>query len=190
MEGTMGWVLLGALAVAVLGSVMVYNRLVSLRQTVNNAEGDIDVQLRQRFDLVPQLVETVKGYAQHESGVLEKITQARTQVAAANTPAERMAAEAGLSRALGGLIAVAEAYPDLKASANFQTLQTQLMDIEDKIAAARRFLNNAVSEYNAAIEQIPAVFFARPFGFLPAAFYDLPADRAAEIAEPVKVSFK
>jgi LemA protein len=186
----MGWVLLGGLVVAVLWAVMVYNRLVSLRQTVNNAEGDIDVQLRQRFDLVPQLVETVKGYAQHEAGVLERITAARTQVAQAGTPADKMAAEAGLSRALGGLLAVAEAYPDLKASANFQTLQTQLMDIEDKIAAARRFLNNSVGEYNASIEQIPAVFFARQFGFQPAQFYDLPAERAAEISEPVKVSFK
>ena len=186
----MSWVILGVIVAAALWAMVLYNRLVSLRQTVNNAEGDIDVQLRQRFDLVPQLVETVKGYAQHESSVLEKLTQARTKVAEADSPAEKMAAEAGLSRALGGLIAVAEAYPDLKASANFQTLQTQLMDIEDKIAAARRFLNNAVSEYNASIEQFPAVFLARRFGFQPAQFYDLPADRAAEMAEPVKVSFK
>ncbi|ALK07852.1 LemA family protein [Blastochloris viridis] len=186
----MGWLVLGVIVAAALWAVVVYNRLVALRQAVNNAEGDIDVQLRQRFDLVPQLVETVKGYAQHESGVLERITEARTAVAAADTPAAKMAAEAGLSRALGGLIAVAEAYPDLKASANFQTLQTQLMDIEDKIAAARRFLNNSVSEYNASIAQIPAVLFATRLGFAPAQFYDLPADRAAEINEPVKVSFK
>ncbi|NJL07617.1 MAG: LemA family protein [Methylacidiphilales bacterium] len=186
----MGWIVLGGLAAAVLWAVVVYNRLVSLRQSVANAGGDIDVQLRQRYDLVPQLVETVKGYAQHESGVLEKLTLARATVAQAQTPAEKMAAEAGLGRAIGGLIAVAEAYPDLKASANFQMLQTQLMDIEDKIAAARRFLNNSVREYNASIEQVPAVFFAARLGFQPADFYDLPADRAAEMAEPAKVSFK
>ena len=186
----MGLVLLGLIVLAALARSVIYNRLVSLRQSVANAGGDIDVQLRQRYDLVPQLVETVKGYAQHESAVLEKLTQARAAVAQAATPADKMAAEAGLGRAIGGLIAVAEAYPDLKASANFQMLQTQLMDIENKIAAARRFLNNSVREYNAALEQFPAIFFAARLGFQPAAFYDLPADRAAEMAEPVKVSFK
>ena len=184
------WIVVGVVVVVALGAVVVYNRLVSLRQSVSNAQGDIDVQLRQRADLVPQLVETVKGYAAHEAGVLEALTKARTAVTQAATPEQKMAAEGGLSRAIGGLFAVAEAYPDLKASVNFQTLQTQLMDIEDKIAAARRFLNTSVSEYNASIQQVPAVFFARSMGFEPARFYDLPEDRAAEMQEPVKVSFK
>lgn len=186
----MSWVLLALIVAAVGTAIVVYNRLVALRQSVGNAEGDIDVQLRQRHDLVPQLVETVKGYVQHESGVLERITAARTAVAQAKTPEDKMAAEGVLGRAIGGLLAVAEAYPDLKASVNFQTLQTQLMDIEDKIAAARRFLNNAVAEYNGAIQQFPAVLFSRSLGFQPAQFYDLPADRAAQMQEPVKVEFK
>lgn len=186
----MGWVLLALIVAVVVTGIVVYNRLVALRQEVSNAGGDIDVQLRQRHDLVPQLVETVKGYMQHESETLEKLTAARTAVARASSPDEKAAAEGMLGRAIGGLMAVAEAYPDLKASANFQTLQTQLMDIEDKLAAARRFLNNAVAEYNAAIEQFPAILFSRSLGFQKATFYELPADRAGQMQEPAKITFR
>ena len=157
---TTGWIVLGVIAVVVLWVISIYNGLVSMGQRVSQAFADIDVQLRQRHDLIPNLVETVKGYAAHERGTLEAVIQARSAAVSAQGPQAQAAAETQLSGVLGKLIALSEAYPDLKANANFQQLQAQLTDIENKLAAARRFFNNAVSEYNARIAQFPAALFA------------------------------
>jgi LemA protein len=163
------------LAVMLLGS---YNRLVKLRQNANQAFADIDVQLRQRHDLIPNLVETVKGYATHESTTLEAVTAARTAATSASSVDDKVQAENALSGALGRLMAISEAYPDLKANAGFIQLQGELGDIENKLAAARRFFNNSVGEYNASIQQFPAVLFAPAMGFQARLFFDLGADRA------------
>ena len=173
----------------VLGLMLMttYNRLVGLRQNANQAFADIDVQLKQRQDLIPNLVETVKGYAAHESGTLEAVTAARAAAAGATSVQERVQAENALTGALRQLFAVSEAYPDLKANANFIRLQDELTDIENKLAAARRFFNNTVSEFNAAIQQFPAVVIAGAMGFAPRTFFDLGEDRtAAEAAPQVK----
>ncbi len=165
-----------------------YNRLVALRQNANNAFADIDVQLKQRQDLVPNLVETVKGYAAHERGTLDEVTAARAAAASAGSVEGRVAAENALTGALGRLFAVAEAYPDLKANRNFLQLQDQLADIENKLAAARRFFNNAVAEFNAQAQRFPAVLFAAAMGFTQRAFFDLGEERAAA-AVPPQVKF-
>ncbi|HUY67837.1 MAG TPA: LemA family protein [Alphaproteobacteria bacterium] len=182
-------IVLIVLGLIVFFMIVGYNRLVALRQAWKNAFADIDVQLKQRHDLVPNLVATVKGYAAHESGVFEKVTEARAQAMRAATPAEKGAAEGALSGALMNLMAVAENYPDLKANQNFLQLQGELEDLENKIAAARRFFNNAVAEYNAAIQQFPAVFYAHMFGFGPAEMFALDAAEKAEASEAPKVSF-
>ena len=164
-----------------------YNRLVALRQNANQAFADIDVQLKQRQDLVPNLVETVKGYAAHESGTLEAVTAARAAAAGASNVQDRVQAENALTGALRQLFAVSEAYPDLKANANFIRLQDELTDIENKLAAARRFFNKTVSEFNASIQQFPAVLIAGAMGFTPRTFFDLGENRAAaETAPQVK----
>lgn len=170
----MGWIIFGLVVFTAIFFVFLYNRLVALRQTRNNAFSDIDVQLKQRFDLVPQLVEVVKGYAAHEKQVLENVTAARAQVGAARGAGnERMAAEGALGGALMGLFAIAENYPSLKADQNFQRLMTELSDIENKIAAARRFFNSATAELNSAVEQFPAVLIANSFGFKKEDFFEL-----------------
>jgi LemA protein len=166
-----------------------YNRLVALRQNVNEAFADIDVQLKQRQDLIPNLVETVKGYAAHERGTLDEVTQARAAAASAPNLEARAQAETALTGALGRLMAVAESYPDLKANQNFLQLQAELADLENKIAAARRFFNNAVAEYNASIQRFPAVMLAGMFGFGARDFFDVGADRATlQSAPQVKFS--
>ena len=166
-----------------------YNRLVGLRQNANQAFADIDVQLKQRQDLVPNLVETVKGYAAHERGTLDEVTQARAAAASAGNLEQRAQAETALTGALGRLMAVAEAYPDLKANQNFLQLQGELADLENKIAAARRFFNNAVGEYNASIQRFPAVLIAGMAGFASRDFFDAGPDRAAmQTAPQVKFS--
>jgi LemA protein len=170
-----------ALVVLAVGS---YNRLVSLRQSTNSAFADIDVQLKQRQDLVPNLVETVKGYAAHERGTLDEVVKARNAAVSAQGPAQQAAAENMLSGALRQLFALSEAYPDLKASANFQQLQAELTDLENKIAASRRFFNNAVQEYNAGIQRFPAALFAGSMGFTQKEFFDLGEDRKAELEAP------
>lgn len=179
-------VVLGFVALFVVFS---YNRLVGLRQAWKRAFADIDVQLKQRHDLVPNLVETVKGYAAHESGVFTKVTEARADAMRATSVNAKSAAEGALSGALGNLMAVAENYPQLKANENFRQLQDELADLENKIAAARRFLNNAVAEYNTAIQQFPAALYAAAFGFAPAEMFELDAAEKAEAKEPPKVSF-
>ncbi len=182
------WVLIGV-ALLVLFGVFSFNRLVALRQAWRRAFADIDVQLKQRHDLIPNLVETVKGYAAHESSVFTQVTQARAAAMRATTVPEKSAAEGQLSGALANLLAVAENYPQLKANENFRALQDELTDLENKIAAARRFLNNAVAEYNIAIQQFPGVLFAGMFGFEPATMFELDAAEKAEVKEPPKVSF-
>ena len=160
---TSAMIVLGIIVVLVIWAIGVYNSLISMRQRVNQAYADIDVQLRQRHDLVPNLVETVKGYAAHERGTLDEVVKARNAAMTAQGPAQQAAAENMLTGALRQLFAVAEAYPDLKASTNFQQLQAELTDLENKIAAARRFFNNAVQEYNTGIQRFPAALFASRF---------------------------
>ena len=182
------WVLI-VVALLVLFGIFSFNRLVALRQAWRRAYADIDVQLKQRHDLIPNLVETVKGYAAHESGVFTQVTQARAAAMRATTVPEKSAAEGALSGALANLFAVAENYPQLKANENFRALQDELTDLENKIAAARRFMNNAVAEYNIAIQQFPGVLFAGMFGFEAAPMFELDAAEKAEVKEPPKVSF-
>ena len=164
----------------VLGLMLMttYNRLVGLRQNANQAFADIDVQLKLRHDLIPNLVETVKGYAAHERGTLEAVIAARNTAIAAPGVEQKVAAENMLSGALRQLFALSENYPNLKANANFQQLQSDLSDIENKLAASRRFYNNAVQEYNTGIQQFPAALFAGMFGFGQRQFFDVGEDRA------------
>jgi LemA protein len=147
---------LGVIAFVILVAILIYNGLVAKRQTANEAFSGIDVQLKLRRELVPNLVETVKGYAAHEKSTLDAVIAARNAAASAQGPAAMGAAEGALSGALGKLFALAESYPDLKASSNFLQLQTELSAIEDKVAASRRFYNSAVNDLNTAIEQFPA----------------------------------
>lgn len=168
-----------------------YNRLVALDQAANQAFADIDVQLKQRQDLIPNLVETVKGYAAHEKGTFEAVTAARTAAASASSVDQKVQAEGLLGAALGRLVAVAEAYPELKADRSFVQLQGELSDIENKLAAARRFFNNAVSEFNAVRRQFPTVLFAGAFGFAAdRAFFGVgETERAAMTAAAPQVKF-
>src|SRR5471030_1882572 len=179
-----------AIVVVVLLVMLVgtYNRLVALRQNANNAFADIDVQLKQRQDLVPNLVETVKGYAAHERGTLDEVTAARAQAASANTVEGKVQAENALSGALGRLFAVAEAYPELKANQNFLDLQNQLTDTENKIQAARRFYNGNVRDLNVKIQSFPGNVIAGMFHFAKMDFFQLDASDAAA-REPVAVQF-
>jgi LemA protein len=179
-----GWIVLAVIVVLVIFAFSAYNRLVALSQRVNQAFADIDVQLKQRHDLIPNLVETVKGYAAHERGTLDEVVKARNAAISAQSPGQVAAAENQLSGALGRLIALSEAYPDLKANANFQQLASELSDLENKIAASRRFFNNAVQEYNTGIQQMPAALFAGMFGFTRKEFFDLGSSRTEVEAAP------
>lgn len=169
----MGW-LAFLILLSLIGIVIVYyNRLVILRNRVDNAWAQIEVQLKRRADLIPNLVETVKGYAAHERTVFERVTQARSSLLEAKTPREAAQAEGELTRALKTLFAVAEAYPELKANANFQDLQKQLEDTENKIAYTRQFYNDTVLIYNNAIETFPGNIFARIFNFKRREFFEI-----------------
>lgn len=184
------WIVLGVIVVIGFAVMMIYNRLVALRQTREQAFADIDVQLKQRFDLIPNLLETVKGYASHEKEVLENVTAARAGVkGAGNDLGERVQAENMLSRAMMNLFAVAENYPDLKADTNYRQFMSELSDIENKIAAARRFFNNATSELNTAVEQFPAVLFAASFGFKKEEFFEIEDADRATMEKPPEVKF-
>jgi len=185
------WIVIGVIVVLVLWIISIYNGLVAMRQRVNQAFSDIDVQTKQRHDLIPNLVETVKGYAGHERGTLEAVVQARNAAIAAQSggvPAQA-AAENVLTAALRQLFALSEAYPDLKASQNFQQLQAQLSDIENKIAAARRFFNNAVQEYNTGIQQFPAVLLAGALGFATKDFFDVGVEERKVLEQAPQVKF-
>lgn len=172
-----------------LFAMMIYNRLVALRQESNQAFADIDVQLQQRRDLIPNLVEVVKGYAAHERGTLEAVIAARNAAASANTVGEKVHAENMLSGALRQQFALSEAYPDLKANQNFQQLQSEIGDVENKLAASRRFFNNAVGEYNAARQQFPAVLFASMLGFREREFFDVGEANRADLNVAPQVKF-
>jgi LemA protein len=185
------WIIIGAIVLLVLWIIMIYNGLVAMRQRVNQAFSDIDVQTKQRHDLIPNLVETVKGYASHERGTLEAVVKARNAAVTAQSGgvAAQAAAENVLSGALRQLFALSEAYPDLKANQNFQQLQAEITDIENKIAAARRFFNNAVQEYNTGIQQFPAALFAGSLGFQPKEFFDVGVEERKTLDQAPQVKF-
>ena len=185
---TSTWIVIGVIVVLVLWVFMVYNGLVAMRQRVNQAFADVDVQLKQRHDLIPNLVETVKGYATHERGTLEAVIAARNTAIAAPGIDQKVAAENMLTGTLRQLFALSESYPDLKANTNFQQLQSELSDIENKLAASRRFFNNAVQEYNTGIQQFPAVLIAGPTGFTQKEFFDLGTERAT-VGQAPQVKF-
>lgn len=182
-------IVVGVLAVIAIWLVSLYNGLVRLRNRRQNAFADIDVQLRQRHDLVPQLVDTVKGYAGHEKEVLLKITQARSAAMGATTIDGKIAAEQQLTTALQGLKVQVEAYPDLKANQNFLQLQEELSDIENKLAASRRFFNGATTEYNNSVESFPSNLIAKNFGFKREIMFDLGEDTRKQMEEPPKIQF-
>ena len=186
-------IVIGVIVAVVLFVVVgAYNKLVALDQRADQSFADIDVQLKQRQDLIPNLVETVKGYATHERGTLDAVTAARAAAAGATSVNDKVQAENMLTATLGRLFAVAEAYPDLKANTNFQQLQMDLSDLENKLAAARRFFNSAVSEFNAVRRQFPTVLFAAMVGFgSDKPFFDVgETDRAAMTAAPPTVNFQ
>ncbi|MXP09289.1 LemA family protein [Altererythrobacter halimionae] len=182
----MEWIVLGIVVILLFVLVGIYNRLVSLRQNVRRGVADIDAQLRQRHDLIPNLVETVKGYAGHEQETLRQVIEARNAAASGEVSSGD---ETRLRVALDKLLALGEAYPDLKASANFQELQRELADVEDKLAAARRALNAAVARYNTGIESFPAVLFAGMFGFSEADFHRLDDSEKGTVDQAPKIAF-
>jgi LemA protein len=181
-------VILGVVVLLIFWVIGIYNRVVKLRNQRQTAFADIDVQLKQRHDLIPQLVEVVKGYAKHERELLTSITEARTAAMGANTIDEKIAAEGKLGSALQGLKIQVEAYPDLKANQNFLQLQEEMSDIENKLAAARRYFNAATTEYNNSIETFPANVIAGSFGFKREVLFDLGTERT-ELNKPPKISF-
>jgi LemA protein len=181
-----GIVVAVVVVILALALVLLYNRLVRLRNRTENAWAQVDVQLRKRYDLVPNLVEAVKGYAAHERGTLEEVTAARAAAQAAQDVGEQSRAENALSAALGRLLAIAEAYPDLKASANFQALQAQLADVEGDIAVARQVYNDTVLTYRNAIQSVPTNVIAGAFRFAPKQYFEI-EELAAR--EPVRVDF-
>ncbi len=182
------YILLGIAAVLILWVIFGYNRLIALTNRAEEAWSDIDVQLKRRYDLIPNLVETVKGYMKHEAGTLEKVTAARTAAMGATTVAQHAQAENMLTDALKSLFAVSEAYPDLKANTNFIELQRELTDTENKIQAARRFYNSVVQDLQNALEQFPSNILGSMFGFKTREFFQLGANEQAA-KDPVKVSF-
>jgi LemA protein len=178
------WILIGVALLVLVFAVLGYNRLVRLRNEVETGWANIDVQLQRRAELIPNLVETVRAYAAHERAVFEEVTRARAELQRAGTPGSAAEANEGLTAALGRLFAVAEAYPELKASENFLSLQEDLTDTEDKVSAARRYYNTTVMRYNTAIQSIPWVLVARPLGFHEREFFSAEGDTA-----PPQVSF-
>jgi LemA protein len=185
----MGWVLLGAVVLVILYPVVVYGRLVSLQQRMIRAFADIDARLEQRRDLVPALVESMRGYAAHERRTLDAVMAARDAAASAHGPTHQAAAETELTGALGRLFALSESHPDLKASESFLTLQERMAVIEDELAAARKLFNGTVSEFNAAIRSFPAVLFAGSLGFIPREPFDIGKGQRRALDVPPRVEF-
>src|SRR3989338_7266928 len=181
------YIILAVLGTVVLWAIVAYNGFVTLVNRTKEAWADIDVQLKRRYDLIPNLINTVKGYATHESSVFENVTKARSQAMQAGTPAEHAASENMLTGALKSLFAVSEAYPDLKANQNFLSLQAELSDTENKIQAARRFYNGNVRDLNTSIESFPGNVIAGMFKFAKQEFFELDENAAAK--EPVAVKF-
>jgi len=183
---TLFYIVLAVVVIIVLGFIGIYNRFVTLATRVKEAWADIDVQLKRRYDLIPNLVETVKGYAAHEASTLEQVTAMRTRAMGASSPAEKADAENMLSGALKTLFAVSENYPNLKANENFVELQHELSDTENKIQAARRFYNGNVMDYNTKTETFPTNLIAGVFGFKKEEFFGIESEVEKE---PIKVSF-
>lgn len=175
--------------VVVLFLISMYNNLVKLRNNRENAFANIDVQLKQRYDLIPQLVSTVKGYATHERELLEKVTAARTAAMSATGINDKIQAENALSSALAGLKVSVEAYPDLKANQNFLQLQSELSDIENKLAATRRFFNSATKELNNAVQTFPANLIAGMFGFHKEPMFEIPREERAAYDKAPEIKF-
>lgn len=181
------FIILGIIAIALIWFVASYNRFISLINRTKEAWADIEVQLKRRYDLIPNLVNTVKGYAAHESTAFEKVTQARAAAMSAHTPAEHSRTEGLLGGAISGIFGIAEAYPDLKANQNFMELQRELSDTENKIQAARRFYNANVRDLNTGIESFPGNVVAGIFKFSKMEFFDIPDDGVE--SKPVEVKF-
>lgn len=182
-------IIIAVVVLLVIWAVSIYNSLVRLRNNRENAFANIDVQLKQRFDLVPQLVSTVKGYAAHESSVLEKITNARAAAVNATSIGDKIAADQQLSSALAGLKVSVEAYPELKANQNFMQLQTELADIENKLAAARRFFNSATRELNTSVQSFPNNILAGMFGFQKEPMYEVQATERVAMEKAPEIKF-
>lgn len=181
------WIFIAIIVAIIIVGVLIYNSLIRSRNRVEEAWADIEVQLKRRYDLIPNLVSTVKGFATQESGVLERVTQARTQAMGAKTVQEHEQTENMLSETLKSLFAVSEAYPDLKSNQNFLQLQNDLTDTENKIQAARRFYNGNVRDFNTKIEVFPTNLFASMLGFTKKVFFDI--DDNGPESQPVEVKF-
>jgi LemA protein len=184
-------IVVGVVVLIVLGLIVSYNRFVSQRNLIRNSFANIDTELRRRYDLIPNLVETVKGYAAHEREVFEDVARTRSAAAATSgqSPAAQAAAEGPFVAALGRLFAVAENYPQLKANQNFLALQGELSNTEDRIQASRRFYNANVNDYNRRIQAFPSMFIARSFGFREEEFFEIPDAQRAVVAEAPRVDF-
>lgn len=183
------WIILGVIVVLIIIVVSMYNSLVKLRNNRENAFADIDVQLKQRHDLIPQLVDTVKGYATHEKETLDRVIQVRNGAVNAKTIDEKIVAENQLTSALSGLRITLEAYPDLKANQNFLQLQEEISDVENKLAAVRRYFNSATRELNNAVQTFPSSLIAGMFGFHKEIMFDLGTDQRTRLEEAPKINF-
>jgi LemA protein len=183
------WVILGIVVLLLLWGAVAYNRFVSQRQQIRDAFANIDTELRRRYDLIPNLVETVKGYASHEREVFERVTQARAAAIQAQGPAQQAQAENVLTSALRGLFAVAENYPQLRATENFQALQAELSNTEDRIQVSRRFYNANVREFNQRVQSVPSNVIASMFGFKAEDYFEIEEGDRATVAEAPRVDF-
>ena len=186
---TILYIVIAVVVILILWAIIAYNGFVTLSQRVKEAWSDIDVQLKRRYDLIPNLVETVKGYASHEKTVFEDVTNARTAAMSATAPAQKAGAENMLSGALKSLFAVAENYPTLKANENFLELQRQLEDTENKLQAARRFYNSVVQDLDTRLQRFPGNIIGNMAGFKPADYFQLSSDEQSVAQQPVKVQF-
>ena len=183
------WIVLGVVVLLLLIGVFIYNKFVSQRQGIKDAFANIDTELRRRYDLIPNLVESVKGYASHEKETFERVTQARAAAQSAQGPAEQAQAENMLTSALRQLFAVAEAYPQLQAAANFQQLQAELANTEDRIQVSRRFYNENVREYNERVQSVPSNVIAGMFNFELEEFFEIEEGERATVAQAPQVNF-
>ena len=186
---TTGIIILGVIVMLIIWAISLYNNLVKLRNNRENAFANIDVQLKQRHDLIPQLVSTVKGYATHEREVLQKVTEARSAAMGATTINDKINAENALSSALAGLKVSLEAYPELKANQNFLQLQSEIADVENKLAAVRRFFNSTTRELNNAVQTFPSNIFAKMFGFSKEPMFEVPKEERAAYDKAPEINF-
>lgn len=186
---TTGIIILVVIVLLIIWAISLYNNLVKLRNNRENAFANIDVQLKQRHDLIPQLVSTVKGYATHEREVLQKVTEARSAAMGATTINDKINAENALSSALAGLKVSLEAYPELKANQNFLQLQSEIADVENKLAAVRRFFNSTTRELNNAVQTFPSNIFAKMFGFSKEPMFEVPKEKRAAYDKAPEINF-